>query len=100
MRRSATGMDQAERSRCPVQRRAFRLRRASWPPNHDSEAGYLSVMDPGMNPIYRFNGAVSRLVLRVFFRYEAHGIENLPQGGFVLAAGHHSNFDPWPLGTA
>jgi 1-acyl-sn-glycerol-3-phosphate acyltransferase len=57
-------------------------------------------MDPGMNPIYRFNGAVSRLVLRVFFRYEARGIENLPEGGFVLAAGHHSNFDPWPLGTA
>ena len=26
------------------------------------------------------------------------GQEALPQGGFVLAANHVSNFDPWPLG--
>ena len=57
-------------------------------------------MAPKPHPLYRFNRAFSRLVLRVFFRYEARGIENLPEGGFVLAAGHHSNFDPWPLGIA
>jgi len=57
-------------------------------------------MAPRPHPLYRFNCAVSRLVLRVFFRYESRGIENLPKGGFVLAAGHHSNFDPWPLGVA
>jgi 1-acyl-sn-glycerol-3-phosphate acyltransferase len=26
------------------------------------------------------------------------GLEHLPEGGFVLAANHTSNFDPWPLG--
>jgi 1-acyl-sn-glycerol-3-phosphate acyltransferase len=35
------------------------------------------------------------------FRYRATGLENLPrEGGFVLAANHLSNFDPWPLGVA
>ena len=47
-----------------------------------------------------FTAAVSRPLLRVVWRYEALGLENLPDGGFVLAAGHHSNFDPWPLGIA
>jgi len=32
------------------------------------------------------------------YRLHAHGVENLPEGGFVLAANHTSNFDPWPLG--
>ena len=53
-----------------------------------------------LHPLYRLNRAFSRLVLRVIFRYEGRGMENLPEGGFVLAAGHHSNFDPWPLGIA
>ena len=57
-------------------------------------------MAPKPHPLYRFNRALSRLVLQVLFRYESRGIENLPEGGFVLAAGHHSNFDPWPLGIA
>ncbi len=36
---------------------------------------------------------------RWLYRLEARGTENLPQdGGFVLAANHVSNFDPWPLG--
>jgi 1-acyl-sn-glycerol-3-phosphate acyltransferase len=48
-----------------------------------------------------FIAAVSRPLLRLVWRYEAQGLENLPQdGGYVLAAGHHSNFDPWPLGLA
>jgi 1-acyl-sn-glycerol-3-phosphate acyltransferase len=38
-------------------------------------------------------------VLKAVFRQRAAGIENVPQtGGFVLAANHWSNFDPWPLG--
>ena len=57
-------------------------------------------MAPRTNPIYRFNRAVSRFILWLLFRYEARGKENVPDGGFVLAAGHHSNFDPWPLGVA
>jgi 1-acyl-sn-glycerol-3-phosphate acyltransferase len=32
------------------------------------------------------------------FRLRAFGTENLPDTGFVLAANHTSNFDPWPLG--
>jgi 1-acyl-sn-glycerol-3-phosphate acyltransferase len=47
-----------------------------------------------------FTAAVSRPLLRVLWRYQALGLDNLPEGGFVLAAGHHSNFDPWPLGIA
>jgi 1-acyl-sn-glycerol-3-phosphate acyltransferase len=38
-------------------------------------------------------------VLRLAFRYRARGAGNLPpEGGFVLAAGHVSNLDPWALG--
>jgi 1-acyl-sn-glycerol-3-phosphate acyltransferase len=37
-------------------------------------------------------------VVKGVFRLEARGLERLPQGGFVLAANHESNFDPWPLG--
>jgi 1-acyl-sn-glycerol-3-phosphate acyltransferase len=47
-----------------------------------------------------FIAAASRPLLRLLWRYEVRGLENLPSGGFVLAAGHHSNFDPWPLGIA
>jgi 1-acyl-sn-glycerol-3-phosphate acyltransferase len=32
------------------------------------------------------------------FRLRARGREHVPDGGFVLAANHSSNFDPWPLG--
>ena len=49
--------------------------------------------------MYLLIGAVSWPVLHVLFRLRAEGVENLPQnGGFVLAANHTSNFDPWPLG--
>jgi 1-acyl-sn-glycerol-3-phosphate acyltransferase len=42
---------------------------------------------------------VSRPLLTTLFRLRARGLENLPrEGGFVLAANHWSNFDPWPLG--
>jgi 1-acyl-sn-glycerol-3-phosphate acyltransferase len=35
------------------------------------------------------------------FRYRARGTEHLPaSGGYVLAAGHLSNLDPWALGLA
>jgi len=42
--------------------------------------------------------ALSWPLLRGLFRLRARGREHLPQGGFVLAANHNSNFDPWPLG--
>ena len=51
------------------------------------------------SPFYLFVGAVSWPFLRTLFRLRAEGVENLPHdGGFVLAANHISNFDPWPLG--
>jgi 1-acyl-sn-glycerol-3-phosphate acyltransferase len=43
--------------------------------------------------------AVLSQPLRLLYRMDARGNENLPpEGGFVLAANHTSNFDPWPLG--
>jgi len=36
--------------------------------------------------------------VKVVFRHRATGVQNVPSiGGFVLAANHWSNFDPWPL---
>ncbi len=50
------------------------------------------------SPFYRFVGIISQ-PLKWLFRLRAEGLENVPQnGGFVLAANHLSNFDPWPLG--
>jgi 1-acyl-sn-glycerol-3-phosphate acyltransferase len=55
---------------------------------------------PRRSFLYLLVSGVSRPLLRLLWRYEVLGRENLPPGGFVLAAGHHSNFDPWPLGIA
>jgi 1-acyl-sn-glycerol-3-phosphate acyltransferase len=53
------------------------------------------------SPFYRFAGAVSWPFMYGLFRFRAEGQENLPQeGGYVLAANHTSNFDPWPLAMA
>jgi 1-acyl-sn-glycerol-3-phosphate acyltransferase len=51
------------------------------------------------NAFYLFVGVISWPVMYGLFRLRAEGVENLPPtGGFVLAANHTSNFDPWPLG--
>jgi 1-acyl-sn-glycerol-3-phosphate acyltransferase len=50
-------------------------------------------------PLYSFVAIASWPALRGLFRLAAHGVDRLPaEGGFVLAANHTSNFDPWPLG--
>jgi 1-acyl-sn-glycerol-3-phosphate acyltransferase len=49
-------------------------------------------------PIYLLVGSLSWPLVKGIFRLRARGTENLPAGGFVLAANHTSNFDPWPLG--
>ena len=50
---------------------------------------------------YRFAAVVSRPAVHYLYRLDVRGRENLPtSGGFVLAANHVSNFDPWPLGIA
>ena len=53
----------------------------------------------GPSPFYHFGAVVSMPLVRLVYRLEAHGKENVPPtGGLVLAANHNSNFDPWPLG--
>jgi 1-acyl-sn-glycerol-3-phosphate acyltransferase len=50
---------------------------------------------------YRFAVRVSRPVVVNVYRLQVRGVENVPaQGGFVVAANHTSNLDPWPLGIA
>jgi 1-acyl-sn-glycerol-3-phosphate acyltransferase len=48
-------------------------------------------------PVYLLTATISWPFVKVGFRLRARGIEDLPEGGFVLAANHTSNFDPWPL---
>jgi len=37
--------------------------------------------------------------VKTLFRHRARDVRKVPhEGGFVLAANHWSNFDPWPLG--
>lgn len=56
---------------------------------------------PRPSAFYSFAAAVSWPVLHLLYRYRAYGTELLPaEGGYVLAAGHVSNFDPWALGLA
>ena len=50
------------------------------------------------SPLYRIIGTLSIPVVKGLYRLRARGLEHLPAGGFVLAANHTSNFDPWPLG--
>ncbi len=49
--------------------------------------------------MYLLLGAVSLPLVRGLFRLRTRGFEHLPEGGFVLAANHNSNFDPWALGV-
>jgi 1-acyl-sn-glycerol-3-phosphate acyltransferase len=54
---------------------------------------------PRPSPLYLLIGTVSWPLLKLVFRLRARGLEQLPrEGGYVLAANHTSNLDPWPLG--
>jgi 1-acyl-sn-glycerol-3-phosphate acyltransferase len=48
--------------------------------------------------LYLAIGLLTYVPVRVLFRLRARGVENVPRGGCVLAAGHLSNLDPWALG--
>jgi 1-acyl-sn-glycerol-3-phosphate acyltransferase len=48
--------------------------------------------------LYRLIAYASRPLVYGLFRLQVRGRDQLPRGGFVLAANHVSNFDPWPLG--
>jgi 1-acyl-sn-glycerol-3-phosphate acyltransferase len=51
------------------------------------------------SPVYLAAGLLSWPVVRFAYRLRAEGLEHVPRSvGFVLAANHTSNFDPWPLG--
>jgi 1-acyl-sn-glycerol-3-phosphate acyltransferase len=50
------------------------------------------------SPLYNVVAVISAPLLYGLFRLRVRGKDNLPEGGFVLAANHFSNFDPWPLG--
>jgi 1-acyl-sn-glycerol-3-phosphate acyltransferase len=49
-------------------------------------------------PLYLFAGALSWPLVGLPFRLRASGVENVPEGGSVLASNHLSNLDPWALG--
>jgi 1-acyl-sn-glycerol-3-phosphate acyltransferase len=51
-----------------------------------------------ISPLYLLAGTLSWPVVKWLYRLRARGLEHIPEGGFVLAANHTSNFDPWPLG--
>jgi 1-acyl-sn-glycerol-3-phosphate acyltransferase len=51
-----------------------------------------------VSPAYLFAAVVSLPFVKGLYRLRVRGLEQLPEGGFVLAANHTSNFDPWPLG--
>src|ERR671932_817412 len=49
-------------------------------------------------PLYLVAGALSWRFVGLPFRRRGSALDNAPAGGFVLAANHVSNLDPWPLG--
>jgi 1-acyl-sn-glycerol-3-phosphate acyltransferase len=56
---------------------------------------------PRPTPLYSLIAVLSWPVLKLAFRYQVRGKDNLPPaGGYVLAAGHLSNLDPWAIGLA
>jgi 1-acyl-sn-glycerol-3-phosphate acyltransferase len=61
--------------------------------------GYCPPMNPKPSRLYHVIATISWPVFYGLYRLRARGRENLPRdGGFVLAANHVSNLDPWPLG--
>ncbi len=51
--------------------------------------------------LYSAIALLSWPILHFAYRYRSAGTENLPaRSGYVLAAGHVSNFDPWAIGMA
>jgi 1-acyl-sn-glycerol-3-phosphate acyltransferase len=56
------------------------------------------VSAPRPSWFYLLIGGFSWPLVYTFFRLRAQGQKGLPKGGYVLAANHNSNFDPWALG--
>src|SRR5437870_393069 len=67
------------------------------PPAPESPFSYISATVA--SPFYVFMGGISIPFVRGLYRLRVAGLEHVPRrAGFVLAANHTSNFDPWPLG--
>ena len=58
----------------------------------------MNVSPPRPSAVYMLVALLSWPLLHGLFRLRARGREHIPDSGFVLAANHNSNFDPWPLG--
>ncbi len=64
----------------------------------------LAILAPVARPprpswFYFLVAALSWPLVKTLFRHRAFDAHKVPaEGGFVLAANHYSNFDPWPLG--
>jgi 1-acyl-sn-glycerol-3-phosphate acyltransferase len=57
--------------------------------------------NPRPSPLYLLIAVVSYPVLKLVFRFRCADRGRVPAtGGYVLAANHLSNADPWPLGMA
>ena len=73
--------------------------------HHSEEVGTVNASPvdtpPGVTPFYRFAVFVSRPIVKGLYRLDVSGLEHVPKaGGFVVAANHTSNLDPWPLAIA
>jgi 1-acyl-sn-glycerol-3-phosphate acyltransferase len=56
---------------------------------------------PTPTRLYRAVATASRPLVEKVYRLRVEGAEHVPvEGGFVVAANHTSNLDPWPLGVA
>jgi 1-acyl-sn-glycerol-3-phosphate acyltransferase len=72
--------------------------RASFTPN-SSEAPWKRYWRAMQHPFYSLVALLTWPLVRIVLRLRETGLEHVPPaGGFVLAANHNSNFDPWPLG--
>jgi 1-acyl-sn-glycerol-3-phosphate acyltransferase len=71
--------------------------RRKWPEETILASSMRSTPRP--SPLYLLVGVISYPVLRILCRLRWEGAERLPStGGYVLAANHLSNFDPWLVG--
>ena len=59
----------------------------------------FGALAPRPSALYRAAAYVSRPFVNLLLRPKTVGVDNVPrEGGFVLAANHLSNFDPWAVG--
>jgi 1-acyl-sn-glycerol-3-phosphate acyltransferase len=64
-------------------------------------SGVAADAAPRPTRLYHLLYLASRLLVEKVYRLRIDGVEHVPaRGGFVVAANHTSNLDPWPLGIA